>query len=83
MRRLIRGASTQTIRQQTGDQRADERAEYLAPATRLPVRAVESVDAEAGKGLVGDRHQGTRHRHVTIQSREFLDRVLEANTPTP
>jgi hypothetical protein len=49
MRRLIRGASTQTIRQQTGDQRADERAEYLARATRLPVRAVESVDAEAGK----------------------------------
>ncbi len=50
---------------------------HLAPATRLPVRAVESVDAEAGKGLVGDRYHGTRHRHVTIQSREFLDRAAE------
>lgn len=39
------------------------------------MRAVESVDAEAGKGLIGDRYHGTRHRHVTIQSREFLDRA--------
>lgn len=50
---------------------------HLAPATRLPVRAVESVQAEAGKGLVGDRYHGTRHRHVTIQSQEFLDRAAE------
>ena len=50
---------------------------HLAPATRLPVRAVESVDAEAGKGLVGDRYHGTRHRRVTIQVQEFLDRAAE------
>ena len=31
--------------------------------------------AEAGRGLIGDRYHGTRHRHVTVQSREFLDRA--------
>lgn len=50
---------------------------HLAPATRLPVRAVESVDAEAGKGLVGGRYHRARHRHVTIQSQEFLARAAE------
>ena len=48
---------------------------HVAPGARLPVRAVDSVVAAAGKGLVGDRYHGTRHRHVTIQSREFLDRA--------
>ena len=37
------------------------------------MRALESVGAEAGKGLVGDRYHGSRHRHVTIQSQELLD----------
>lgn len=46
---------------------------HIAKGSRLPVRAVESVVAEAGRGLVGDRYHGTRHRHVTIQSREALD----------
>jgi MOSC domain-containing protein YiiM len=40
----------------------------IAPATRLPMKSVTSVVAEAGKGLVGDRYHGTRHRHVTVQS---------------
>ncbi|WP_059015331.1 MOSC domain-containing protein [Mycobacterium sp. M26] len=48
---------------------------HLAPGTRLPVRAVDSVTAEAGIGLVGDRYHGAKHRHVTIQSQEFLDRA--------
>lgn len=39
------------------------------------MRALDYVDAEAGKGLVGDRYHGSRHRHVTIQSREMLDRA--------
>ena len=41
---------------------------HVAKATRLPMRAVEEVEVEAGKGLVGDRYHGTRHRHVTIQA---------------
>jgi len=48
---------------------------HLAPGRRLPVRSVPSVVAEAGKGLVGDRYHGARHRHVTIQSQEMLDRA--------
>lgn len=46
---------------------------HIAPGRRLPTRSVESVVAEARRGLVGDRYHGTRHRHVTIQSRELLD----------
>lgn len=45
----------------------------VAPGRRLPMRAVEEVSAEAGKGLIGDRYHGTRHRHLTIQSRTALD----------
>ena len=45
---------------------------HVAKATRLPMRAVEEVEAEAGKGIVGDRYHGTRHRHVTVQSAAAL-----------
>ncbi|MCV7278961.1 MOSC domain-containing protein [Mycolicibacterium flavescens] len=47
----------------------------VAPGSRLPMRSVEEVLAEAGTGLVGDRYHGTKHRHVTVQSRELLDRA--------
>ncbi len=50
---------------------------HIAKARRLPTRAVESVIAEAGTGLVGDRYHGARHRHVTIQSQELLDSAAE------
>ncbi|MDZ7674534.1 MAG: MOSC domain-containing protein [Acidimicrobiales bacterium] len=55
---------------------------HVAPASRLPMRSVESVTAEAGAGLVGDRYHGTRHRHVTIQSRAGLDEAT-ASLGTP
>jgi len=58
---------------------------HLAKATRLPMRAVDRVEVEAGKGIVGDRYHGTRHRHVTVQSRDALDeaaRVFDAPVPT-
>lgn len=47
----------------------------IAPGSRLPMRSVGEVVAEAGTGLVGDRYHGTRHRHVTVQSQELLDRA--------
>ncbi|CAN5870988.1 MOSC domain-containing protein [soil metagenome] len=50
---------------------------HIAKGRRLPTRPVASVVAEEGKGLVGDRYHGTRHRHVTIQSQELLDRAAE------
>lgn len=45
---------------------------HLAPGSRLPMKAVGSVVAEAGLGLVGDRYHGTRHRHVSVQSASSL-----------
>ena len=36
------------------------------------MRAVESAEVETGKGIVGDRYHGTKHRHVTVQSAESL-----------
>lgn len=54
----------------------------LAPATRLPMRSVASVEAEAGKGLVGDRYHGTRHRHVTVQSAaDLAEAAAELGAP--
>jgi MOSC domain-containing protein YiiM len=38
----------------------------------MAMRSVDVVEAEAGKGLIGDRYHGTKHRHVTIQSAEDL-----------
>ena len=51
---------------------------HVALASRLPMRAVEVVEAEAGRGLVGDRYHGTRHRHVTVQSADDLAEAAEA-----
>jgi len=46
---------------------------HIAPGRRLPTRSVPSVEAEAGRGLVGDRYHGAKHRHVTVQARDELD----------
>lgn len=48
---------------------------HVAKATRLPMRSVEVVEVEAGRGIVGDRYHGTRHRHVTVQSQDALDQA--------
>ena len=36
------------------------------------MRAVERATVETGRGIVGDRYHGTRHRHVTVQSADAL-----------
>jgi MOSC domain-containing protein YiiM len=46
---------------------------HIAPGRRIPTRSVPSVEAEAGRGLVGDRYHGSKHRHVTVQARDELD----------
>ena len=51
---------------------------HVAKATKLPMRPVDSVVAEAGAGLVGDRYHGTRHRHVTVQSARSLAEASQA-----
>src|SRR6188768_3688299 len=45
---------------------------HIAKATRLPMQAKEMVEVQTGKGIVGDRYHGTKHRHVTVQSAEDL-----------
>jgi MOSC domain-containing protein YiiM len=45
---------------------------HVAPGSRLPMKSMATVTAEAGKGLVGDRYHGTRHRHVSVQSATAL-----------
>jgi MOSC domain-containing protein YiiM len=50
---------------------------HVAPGTRLPLKSVASVVAEAGKGIVGDRYHGTRHRHVSVQSATSLAEAAE------
>ena len=55
---------------------------HIAPATRLAMKAVDRVEAEAGKGLVGDRYHGTRHRHVTVQSAaDLAEAAAELGAP--
>ncbi|MDT9595368.1 hypothetical protein RDV89_19935 [Nocardioides zeae] len=48
---------------------------HVAPAHRAPMRRLDEVEAVAGRGLVGDRFFGTRHRHVTVQAADDLDRA--------
>jgi MOSC domain-containing protein YiiM len=60
-----------------GEQSPVVTAIHIAPASRLPMRAVESVQVEAGLGIVGDRYHGTKHRHVTVQSQTALDVATE------
>jgi MOSC domain-containing protein YiiM len=62
----------------SGEQPPVVTAINIAPARRLPMRAVESVQVEAGLGIVGDRYDGTKHRHVTVQSQTALDAASEA-----
>ncbi len=57
---------------------------HVAKATRLPMRSMEAVEAEEGRGLVGDRYHGTRHRHVTLQSASQLAEAAAAfGAPVP
>jgi MOSC domain-containing protein YiiM len=50
---------------------------HVAKGSRLPMRSVERVTVEAGKGIVGDRYHGTRHRHVSVQSATALQEAEE------
>ncbi|GAA1395370.1 MOSC domain-containing protein [Pseudonocardia kongjuensis] len=51
---------------------------HVAPERGAPMVPVDRVEARAGQGLVGDRYLGTRHRHVTVQSRTELDAAAGA-----
>lgn len=48
---------------------------HIAPERKAPMVAVDHIEVEAGRGVVGDRYHGTRHRHVSVQS---LSELAEA-----
>lgn len=57
---------------------------HVAKGRRLPTRSVDSVEVEAGRGIVGDRYHGSRHRHVSVQSASSLTDAAEAfGAPVP
>ena len=45
---------------------------HVAPATRLAMRSVEAAELRTAGGIVGDRYENARHRHVSLQSTEDL-----------
>ncbi|MCD2195970.1 MOSC domain-containing protein [Actinomycetospora endophytica] len=51
---------------------------HVAPERKAPMVAVGEIRAEAGRGIVGDRYFGTRHRHVSVQSQEELAEAAAA-----
>ena len=51
---------------------------HIAPERKAPMVAVDHIEVEAGRGVVGDRYHGTRHRHVSVQSLEELDEAAAA-----
>ncbi|WP_433788129.1 MOSC domain-containing protein [Actinomycetospora sp. CA-101289] len=51
---------------------------HTAPERGAPMVTVDRIEAEAGRGVVGDRHHGTRHRHVSVQSQDDLDAATAA-----
>lgn len=57
---------------------------HIAPGRRLPLKSVTSVEAEAGRGLVGDRYHGAKHRHVTVQSAaQLAEAAQRLGRPVP
>ncbi len=57
---------------------------HIAPERKAPMIAVESIQVEAGRGVVGDRYFGSRHRHVSIQSlSELAEAAAARGAPVP
>lgn len=50
---------------------------HIAPARLAPTQSVTEVEIVAGRGIVGDRYEGAKHRQVSIQS---LGAIREAET---
>jgi MOSC domain-containing protein YiiM len=49
----------------------------LAPERHAPMEERRELVVEQGRGIVGDRYLGTRHRHVTVQSSDDLAEASE------
>ncbi len=44
----------------------------IAPATRLEVKAVATIEIKTGHGITGDRYENAKHRQVSVQSLEEI-----------
>ncbi|WKN50111.1 MOSC domain-containing protein [Nocardioides sp. Arc9.136] len=57
---------------------------HVAPERHAPMEARASIEVVAGRGVVGDRWWGTKHRHVSVQSAEALaEAAAELGRPVP
>ncbi|OLM02056.1 MOSC domain protein [Pseudonocardia sp. Ae406_Ps2] len=57
---------------------------HVAAERGGPMHDARRVEVLAGSGVVGDRYFGTRHRHVSVQSRDELDAAAaELGAPVP
>ena len=50
---------------------------YVAKGRRLPMRGLDAVRIEAGRGIIGDRYHGSKHRQVSVQSATALLEAAE------
>ncbi|MGB3763712.1 MAG: MOSC domain-containing protein [Ornithinimicrobium sp.] len=50
---------------------------HIATERRGELISVDHIDVEAGRGVVGDRYYGTRHRHISVQSATSLALAAE------
>lgn len=50
---------------------------HVAPQRHAPMEARDALEVQAGAGIAGDRYQGSRHRHVTVQSMGDLAEAAE------
>lgn len=50
---------------------------HIAPGSRLEMKSRAEVEIRTGGGIVGDRYENSRHRHVTVQSSTQLAQAAE------
>jgi MOSC domain-containing protein YiiM len=50
---------------------------WVAAERHAPMEERTAIEVEAGRGIVGDRFHGSRHRHVSVQSAEGLADAAE------
>lgn len=57
---------------------------HVAPERHAPMEQRVDIEVEAGRGVLGDRWHGTKHRHVSVQSAEALaEAAAELGRPVP
>ncbi len=50
---------------------------HIAAESGAPMEPVERIEVRSGGGIVGDRYERSRHRHVTVQSLTQLGEAAE------